>query len=174
MKKRFLTAFIVVSLSATQVNAMPLPAQARAELIEVITAIAAGADRHDWPRVRGAMADTVTTDYTSLFGGEPVTQPADDLVAQWSSFLPGFDTTQHLVANHTITTVTETTATAQADFQATHRIGKAFWVLGGRYDYKLVKTGGRWLLTSITMTPVWETGDRDLVKQAGERVKTAQ
>ena len=78
------------------------------------------------------------------------------------------------MTNHSITSFDTVEATAQADFQATHRIGKALWVLGGRYDYKLVKTGGRWLLTSITMTPVWETGDRDLVKQAGQRVKTAQ
>ncbi|MEO0979857.1 MAG: nuclear transport factor 2 family protein, partial [Pseudomonadota bacterium] len=58
------------------------------EISRSITDIAAGADRHDWNRVRSAFADTVTSDYTSLWGGEPVTQPADELVAGWSGFLP--------------------------------------------------------------------------------------
>ncbi|MGQ4809946.1 hypothetical protein NKDENANG_03388 [Candidatus Entotheonellaceae bacterium PAL068K] len=172
-KNILLTALIIVSLSVTQVSAMTISAETRAGLVEAVTAIAAGVDRHDWSRVRGAMADTITTDYTSLFGGEPVTQPADELVTQWSNFLTGFDTTHHLVTNHTITAFTDTTATGQADFQATHRIDKALWVLGGRYNYKFVKSGDRWVVTSITMTATWETGDRALVQQASERAKGA-
>ncbi len=40
------------------------------ENIETITHIATGADHHDWRRVRSAMSDTITADYTRLFGGE--------------------------------------------------------------------------------------------------------
>ncbi len=174
MKKTLLTALIIVSLSTTNASAETIAYETRTQIIDAITAIAAGVDRHDWARVRAALADTVTTDYTGLWGGDPVTQKADELVSQWSSFLPGFEITQHLVTNHSITSFDTSEATAEADFQATHRIGKTFWVLGGRYDYKLVKTRGHWFLTSITMIPIWETGDRDLVKRAGERAKTAQ
>lgn len=134
-----------------------------------ITAIAAGADRHDWSRVRGAFTDTVTTDYTSLWGGEPVTQPADELVAGWATFLPGFDTTHHMVSNHTITGIDGDTAGAEADFTATHRIGQEFWVLGGRYAYQLQKIDGIWKISSLTMSASWETGDRGLVAMAGAR-----
>ncbi|MBE1284163.1 MAG: nuclear transport factor 2 family protein [Rhodobacteraceae bacterium] len=134
-----------------------------------ITDIAAGADRQDWTRVRGAFADTVTVDYTSLWGGEAATQDADDLVAGWAGFLPGFDSTHHMVTNHSITSFSETTATAEADFTATHRIEDGLWVLGGRYTYALEKSGDRWRVTALTMTALWETGDRGLVAQAGER-----
>lgn len=138
-----------------------------------ITDIAAGADRHDWTRVRDAFADTVTTDYTSLWGGDPVTQPADELVAGWSAFLPGFDATHHMVTNHTITSLSDTSATAQADFTATHRLNDGLWVLGGRYDYELEKSDDRWVVTSMTMTAIWESGDRGLVALAGQRAAEA-
>lgn len=139
------------------------------EITATLTDIAAGADRHDWPRVREAFADTVTTDYTSLWGGDPVTQPADELVAGWSAFLPGFDSTHHMVTNHAVTSANGTSATAEADFTATHRIGDGLWTLGGRYSYELERSDDRWKVTSMTMTALWETGDRGLVAKAGER-----
>lgn len=143
----------------------------QADITRTLTDIAAGADRHDWARVRDAFADTVTTDYTSLWDGEPVAQPADELVAAWAAFLPGFDSTHHMVTNHTITEVSDTNATAEADFTATHRIDDELWVLGGRYDYDLTKTDGRWVVTRLTMTALWETGDRTLVTTAGQRAE---
>ncbi len=148
-------------------------AEQQADISNAITDIAAGADRHDWPRVRSAFADTVTTDYTSLWGGDPVTQPADELVAGWSAFLPGFDSTHHMVANHSINSLTDTSAKAQADFIATHLLDDGLWVLGGRYDYELEKSEDRWVVTSMTMTAVWETGDRGLVAIAGQRAAEA-
>lgn len=166
---RVAVAAAALLLSAAPAAAENTPAEVRAGVVDAVTAIAAGADRRDWPRVRAAFADTVTTDYTSLFGGEPVTQPADALVAGWAAFLPGFDATQHLVANHTITAYDGASAEAQADFQATHRIADRFWVLGGRYDYALTKTGGRWVVSKLTMTAIWETGDRALTAEAGKR-----
>ncbi len=140
-----------------------------AQINRSITDIAAGADRHDWDRVRSAFADTVTTDYTSLWGGDPATQPADALIAAWSGFLPGFDSTHHMVTNETVTSVNGNTATAEADFTATHRVDDGLWTLGGRYSYALVQSGDRWRVTSLTMTALWETGDRGLVSIAAER-----
>lgn len=146
----------------------------RIHIIDAITSISAGADRHDWERVRSAMADEITTDYTGLWGGEPVTQPADELIAGWAGFLPGFDVTQHLVTGHTIVFTDDQTATAQADFQATHRIDNEFWVLGGSYQYSFIKNNGKWFVTSMTMAPSWETGDRALTAKASQRAKSAQ
>lgn len=63
MFHKFLTALTATALSAGVAIANPV------EITRSITDIAAGADRHDWARVRGAFTDTVTTDYTSLWGG---------------------------------------------------------------------------------------------------------
>ncbi|WNZ53809.1 nuclear transport factor 2 family protein (plasmid) [Microbulbifer sp. MKSA007] len=146
----------------------------QAEISRSITDIAAGADRGDWTRVRAAMAPEITTDYTSLWDGEPVTQPADELVGVWSGFLPFFDVTHHMVTNHTITSLEGDTATAEADFTATHRIDDKLWTLGGRYAYTLERAEDRWLVSSMTMTALWETGDRGLVAVAGERAAAAK
>ena len=74
-----------------------------------------------------------------------------------------------MVTNHTVTAQSDTSATAEADFTATHRIDETLWVLGGRYSYALEKSDDRWLVTSMTMTALWESGDRGLVAIAGER-----
>ena len=164
-----LLALIFGSILMTTTAAAADPAL-HVEIVRTITNIAAGADRHDWDRVRSAMADEITTDYTSLFGGEPVTQPADELVKNWAAFLPGFDSTHHMVTNHTVTSAAADTATAEADFTATHRIGAALWVLGGRYSYRLGKSDAGWIVTALSMHALWETGDRAaLIGQAVER-----
>lgn len=143
--------------------------QDRAAIIGTITDIAAGADRHQWDRVRRAFADEVTLDYTSLWGGKPTTQAAGDIIRQWSGFLPGFDETLHLVTNPTITSLESAKATAEADFQATHRIGSDLWVLTGHYRYELVKINGAWKVSALTMTARQENGDRGLAGRAAER-----
>lgn len=170
MKTLALAAATVAALS-NQAFAFDLPAGDRAGIIDAITSIAAGADRHDWHRVRNAFTQTVKVDYTSLIGGSPATLPSADLVKSWEDFLPGFEQTQHLVTNHTITGVSATRATAQADFQATHRIGAELWVLGGRYDYSLSKEGRDWKVNDMKMTWTWETGDRALMSKAAARMK---
>ncbi len=168
MRRKLTSTLAAISMIGTAAFA-----EQQADISTTITDIAAGADRHDWTRVRGAFSDTVTTDYTSLWGGDPVTQTADELVAGWSAFLPGFDATHHMVTNHTITSLSDTSATAQADFTATHRLDDGLWVLGGRYDYELEKSDNRWVVTSMTMTALWETGDRSLVAIAGQRAAEA-
>ncbi|WP_170386546.1 nuclear transport factor 2 family protein [Ruegeria atlantica] len=164
MRRKLTSTLAAVSMIGTAAFA-----EQQADISTAITDIAAGADRHDWTRVRGAFADTVTSDYTSLWGGDAVTQPADELVAGWFAFLPGFDATHHMVTNHTVTSLSAKSATAQADFTATHRLADGLWVLGGRYDYELEKSDNRWVVTSMTMTALWETGDRGLVAIAGQR-----
>src|SRR5690348_10494963 len=88
MFKIMTLAVLTSLLSMAPAVADTVPLEDRAAIVDAITDIAAGADRHDWPRVRAAFADTVTLDYTSLWGGEPATQSADEVIAQWSGFLP--------------------------------------------------------------------------------------
>lgn len=160
------TALFAGSITA---RAEAIGVEDRAAIIDTITDIAAGADRHQWDRVRRAFAGTVTLDYTSLWGGEPATQSGDAVVAQWSAFLPGFEQTLHLVTNHTIVESAATTAAAEADFQAIHRIGAEMWVLMGHYRYDLTKADGHWKVWRLVMTRTHETGDRGLVERAAER-----
>ena len=60
-------------------------------------------------------------------------------------------------------------AIAEADFQATHRIGSEMWVLMGHYRYDLVKVADGWKVSAMTMDWTHETGNRELVARAAER-----
>lgn len=175
MMKSLARAMVGAALIACASPALadPLPVKDRLAIVDTVTDIAAGADRHQWDRVRRAFAGHVTLDYTSLWGGDAKTQPADDVVAQWSAFLPGFDATAHLLANHTIVEGTPTTAVAEADFQATHSLGNDTWVLLGRYRYELEKIDGAWKVSRLVMTRTAEIGDRGLVERAARRASKA-
>jgi hypothetical protein len=162
-------AATVLLANSIAAKAETIGVEDRVAIIDTITDIAAGADRHQWDRVRRAFAGTVTLDYTSLWGGEPTTQSGEAVVAQWSGFLPGFEQTLHLVTNHAIVEGAGTTATAEADFQAVHRIGADIWVLMGHYRYDLIKADGEWKVSRLAMTHTHETGDRGLVERAAER-----
>ena len=169
MKKSLSAALLAAALTNPAAAETAVDTAAERAIHAALVDIAAGADRHDWPRVRAAVADTVTADYTSLWGGQAAPQSADDLVAGWADFLPGFDATHHMVTNKTVLHLDNDTAAAEADFTATHRIDGDLWVLGGRYSYRLVRREGRWRVTHLTVTARWETGDRDLAAQAAAR-----
>lgn len=146
----------------------------RLAIFDAMTDMAAGADRHQWERVRNAFSDEVMIDYTSLWGGNPSTRPSADVVAEWAGFFPGFDKTLHLVTNHAIVEYDGDTAVAEADFQASHRIGEDIWVLSGHYRYDFARRGQGWKISGLTMVYTHENGDRDLVRRAGERTSSTQ
>lgn len=125
-------------------------------------------DSRNWDAVRAAFAERVTTDYTSLFGGEPQTQPADSVVGGWANFLPGFDATQHL-AGPLVVDVEGDTAQARCAVTGTHRIGDAFWTVGGHYQIRLVKENGEWHITHLTLDTAYQDGDRSLPEKAANR-----
>lgn len=130
-------------------------------------------DARDWDAVRAAFADTVTTDYTSLFGGEVETQPADDLVGGWASFVPGFDATQHL-AGPVVAEHDGATARARCAITATHCLGEARWIVGGHYALQLTTSAAGWKITHLTLETAFQDGDLDLPQQAAERAAATE
>lgn len=143
-------------------------------IVAAVNEIGLAADIRDWPRVRAQFADEVLVDYTSLAGGQPARMNADDLVASWRAFLPGFTVTQHLVGSHRVS-VEGQRASVLSQFIATHRLagatGGELWTLGGHYRHALRKTGTAWKVDAITMTWTWQTGNPDLPRLAGEAAK---
>ena len=126
-------------------------------LVELVHAI----DRLDWAGVRGAFADRVALDYTSLFGGEPEELAADELVARWKGLLHGFEATQHLLGP-----VLATPDGLAAHVRAEHRIGDAVWLVAGHYVAGLA--GGR--ISALRLETYYQDGDLDLPATATGRV----
>ncbi|RWP41367.1 MAG: nuclear transport factor 2 family protein [Mesorhizobium sp.] len=84
---------------STMQSTAALTSEDKAAIAEAVAGIGLYADLREWDRVKSYFTTRVTTDYTSLFGGEAATSDRDALIAQWQGLLPGFDATQHLITN---------------------------------------------------------------------------
>ena len=137
---------------------------------ETVTGLLSAIDRHDWDAVRNVLADTVAVDYTSLFGGEPNSPTAEGLIGTWRDLLPGFDSTQHLTGP-ILTKFEGKTALATCAVTATHVLGEARWVVGGRYEMTLVRGRAGWQITGVTLRTAFVDGDRTLSDKARARAR---
>jgi hypothetical protein len=133
---------------------------------DVITRMLHAIDALDWATVRDSFTDPVRTDYTSLWGGEPQTQRAGELVAQWTEFASGFGATQHQ-AGPLLVTGDE----VQTHITARHwRPGSGqAWVVYGHYTARLA--GGK--IAELTLHTFHASGDPDLPAIPAQRVAAA-
>ena len=140
------------------------------DISDVITRLLHAIDAQDWAAVSDTLADRVNTDYTSLFGGAPQVQAADDLIASWKGFLPGFDATQHLTGP-ILSEVASGEGRAYCAVTAVHRLGGASWTVSGHYDIAVLRAANGWRIRGIRYRHVLTVGDTTLPAQAQERVR---
>ncbi|TIX03365.1 MAG: nuclear transport factor 2 family protein [Mesorhizobium sp.] len=130
------SAVFAATLAATSLPALSkqstaaLTIEDKTAIAEAVAGIGLYADLREWNRVRSYFAARVTTDYTSLFGGEVATSDRDALIAQWQGLLPGFDATQHLITNIVVEGAGND-AVARSHVRATHWFDTRFWTGGG-------------------------------------------
>jgi hypothetical protein len=147
----------------------------RLAILELTAAMSAHVDTRDWLALEALFAETVTVDYTSLWGGEPSTMKAAELMAGWKGLVPGFTRTQHTIGIPSIV-IDGDKAQANAPVIGHHFIddpappGGSNWVVGGRYLWDLKKDAGRWRIAKLTLGSAWQEGNPDLPKLAAERL----
>lgn len=117
-------------------------------------------DSRDWVTVRALLADEVALDYVSLFGGEPETVPADEVIGRWEGLLPGFDATQHFLSALDVTGRTVT-----CNVRGYHALGGEVWMVAGWYRLTLDDADPP-RVAGIVLETLYETGDRSLVERA--------
>lgn len=145
--------------------AQALSADDRLDISEAVTGIGLFSDLHEWERVAALLADAVTTDYVSVFGGEPATVSRDELLGQWRSTLQGFDATQHLITNVAVTGSGDEAQTV-SHVRATHWIDGQFWTVGGVYHHTLRRGGAGWQVNFMQIRRLYEEGDRAVLALA--------
>lgn len=160
------------ALSTTR-SAATLTVEDRNAIAEAVAGIGRYADLRDWNRVKSYLAVRVTTDYTSLFGGEVATSDRDSLIAQWQDLLPGFDATQHLITNIVVEGAGND-AVARSHVRASHWIDARFWTVGASYLHRLVRTPEGWRVSAIAIRRLYEEGDRAVLTAAADRVSAAR
>lgn len=135
----------------------------------VLTRMLHAIDAHDWETLRASFTDEVRTDYTSLFGGEPETITADELVARWRPLMLGYTATQHQTGP-----VIDTGDRLDTHVTAHHWLdgapGGDTWVVYGHYVARLA--GGR--IAELTLRTFRQTGNLDLPALATERAMAAR
>ncbi|MEM8555201.1 MAG: nuclear transport factor 2 family protein [Pseudomonadota bacterium] len=138
------------------------------QMIRIADGLDAAVDGKDWDAARGFFADTIDVDFTSLVGGEPMTIPADGLIAGWSSNLTAEKTSFHLRGNHRVTFDGPEAATLDSHGYAWNRLdrgalpengGDPMWEVWGTYSYDFARSEDGWKITSFTFNATAERGN---------------
>lgn len=141
---------------------------------EVFAAMLHAVDDLDWEAVRASFTPEVATDYTSLWGGEPATISADELVTWWRELAPGYDATQHLIGPFVVTRADDRSVTCTTNVRAYHHLiepaAPATWLVVGRYVVTLTRGAEGWTISGVALRTAYEEGDRQLVELAKARV----
>lgn len=175
------TACLASLLALAGVPAMatdysPAEAADRAAIITVIDAVGFYADQNQWDRVAEQFdPEGVTLDYRSYATASagtaeaPAPQSPESVVEAWQGVLPGYDYTQHIIANYQVE-IDGDSATALSNVHATHVLGGDAWVFLGDYAHHLTRTADGWKIDRMTANLRAELGDRGLPARATARV----
>jgi hypothetical protein len=149
---------------------------AAAEAVRTVVArIANTIDTRRWTELRALFADEVTTDYTSLFGGDVQHQSGDALIAAWRQVLSPLDATQHVTGAVDVQR-RGTVAVAECNVRGYHVFerapGGSEWLVAGQWIIELMESDERWLVTRMTLRTFYQTGNRDLLAQAAPTLPT--
>jgi hypothetical protein len=123
-------------------------------------------DRRDWNLALLQFSEEVTIDYVELFGGAAETISAGTIITRWSGFLPKLKATQHTLSNFLISEIDEG-ALCYSYVDGFHFLpndkGEDFWNVKGYYTQKLKKEKGRWVIYYMKLSPVYQSGNLQLL-----------
>ena len=130
-------------------------------------------DRREWHELLSLFTDRVNVDYTSLFGGEPETITAEELVSRWRVILDALAATQHLIAS-VLVALRGDEAQATANVVGTHVLpnasGGPTWTVGGTYWFTLLRHDGGWRISTIALEVAWVSGNQHILSLAADSV----
>ncbi|MEM9522884.1 MAG: nuclear transport factor 2 family protein [Pseudomonadota bacterium] len=137
------------------------------EMTRIADVIDAAVDAKNWPLARSYFTDEITVDFTSLVGGEPVTIPADGLIAGWARNLTAEKESFHLRGNHRIAFDGPDAATMLSHGYAWNRMergaldengGDPLWEVWGIYEHRFTRTDEGWKVNFMSFHATAERG----------------
>jgi hypothetical protein len=133
----------------------------------VVANVAHHIDAKRWAELRALYAESVETDYRSLFGGSAQTQPGDALIEGWRRVLAKVKT-QHLLGPIQVS-VNARSAVARCHVRALHQLTGApsgeQWEVLGHYVFEL-SSGDGWKITKMKLETLLQTGNSKLLAEA--------
>lgn len=138
-----------------------------ARAVAAVRGLVAALDVLDFEAARRRLAAEVDLDYVSLWGGEPLRLPADEIVHGWRATLIGFDAVRHDLGLVRIA-VGGSHGQLGCEAEVSHHLDGDVWRLSGLYRFGLVRQGA-WRIAAIAFERSEETGDRRLLETARRR-----
>ena len=138
------------------------------EVADAVARFLLALDDHQWDRVEAVLDESVSRDYTSLFGNEPDAIAGPALAAEWRDLLTGLDAHQHLTGPPVVG-VDGDEASADVHVVGTHVLEGdpgSPWVVGGTYRFALRRRAERWRIAAIKLDTRWQTGDSAILERA--------
>ena len=136
----------------------------RVAVSDLLAAYCSALDAQDWARLREVFVPDAECDYGTL--GNP--KGADAIVSLVSSTLTGLDATQHLVGN-VVVRLNGDRASADCYLISQHvrtgTPGGDHYLLGGRYEDRLVRTPEGWRIAFRRLHRMWVMGNREVVQR---------
>jgi ketosteroid isomerase-like protein len=128
------------------------------DIVAVVHRYCRALDTKDWPLLASVFLPDATADLSTP--GELV--GLDAIVARIRTALEHLDDSQHLVGNHEVS-VDGDIATHRCYLQAQHvrraATGGPNYLVGGRYEDRLVRTAEGWRIAHRTLTVMWTDGN---------------
>lgn len=144
-------------------------------IYDVVVGVAHYIDGRQWEALRMLFADVVVVDYTSLFGGEVQTTPGDELIDGWRQLLTPLDATQHLLGPVIVDCDARAgVASARCHVRGYHYLAEAeggpTWTVAGHYRFRLRKgDGAQWRIAAMALDTYYQTGNANILEEAGAR-----
>ena len=134
----------------------------RALLSDVIHNYAAGVDQRDWVLFRSCFTDDLEADFTAVLPGN-VCHGADKWVAAAAKLIEPLTATQHMITNH-VHVIEGDTASSRSYLQAQHvqkdsEGGERHYLIGGYYEYNMLRTDEGWKIKKYGLNQTWSAGD---------------
>jgi 3-phenylpropionate/cinnamic acid dioxygenase small subunit len=125
-------------------------------------------DARDWSLVRECFAESVHFDMTSLAGGQPARLSPAEITAGWEAGLLPLDALHHQTGNLEVSRSGDE-ASATCGGTAWHyrrtRSGRNTRIFVGRYEFHLVRSGGRWRIDGFRYDSKFVDGNLELDRE---------
>ena len=122
------------------------------DIIDLTVAYSWALDTRSWDDLDDVFVPDATANLGWLLEGR------DAIQDRVRTALEHLDASQHLVATHRVQ-IDGDVATCRCYLQAQHVIGTDTFLVGGKYEDRLVHTAAGWRIAHRDLTMMWTTGD---------------
>ena len=165
-----IVSFLLVGTIQAETEQTPIKKKTKTAKIEkTIKKLFIYTDSHQWDKLKKIFADKVLLDYSSFTGKPAAKLSPDQIIANWSGFLPKFKHTHHQLGNILAkrkNDVGELFCYGTASHYLPNKSGNHVWTVVGTYKFHLKRIQKKWKVTQMVFNFKYQQGNLELPKLA--------